>query len=72
MKVREFQSVNEAVSVLGRYTTRARLEALEELGIDLDAHTHAELAERVCASREKVVMAMGKMGRHRTSGRRSA
>lgn len=70
MRVREFNTVDEAVNVLGQYTTRKRLEALEKLGINLDHHTHEELAERVCASREKVTLAFKAMGRRRTPGRR--
>lgn len=71
MSVREFATVAEAVQVLGQYTTRRRLEALEKIGVNLDDHTHEELAERVCASREKVVVAMKQMGRSRRRGRRA-
>ena len=65
MQVREFNTVQEAVYVLGRYTTVARLQALEALGVNLDNHTHRELAQAVRASREKVTKSLGTMGRRR-------
>lgn len=60
--VREFQTVEESVRVLGQYTTRKRLEALRDIGVNLDDHTHEQLAERVCATREKVCSAMHALG----------
>jgi hypothetical protein len=67
MTVREFETVAQARYVLGKYTTQARLEALESLGINLGHHTHKELAAAVCASREKVTRALGAMKARRAA-----
>lgn len=66
-RVLEFATVAEAVSVLGKYTTEARLRAVEALGYDLKDYKQRELAEFVCGTREKVGMALVRMGHFRRS-----
>lgn len=63
----EFLSIDEAVEVLGQYTTQEKLKAVIALGrYNLDDYTHRELANFVKASREKVTVALGRMGMRRS------
>lgn len=63
-----FETVEQAISVLGKYKTEARLKAVADLGYDLKSYAHKELAFFVCATREKVCIAMGKMGLRKKPG----
>lgn len=57
-----YETIEQAVTVLGNYKIEERLKAVATLGYDLRAYGHKELAYFVKASREKVTIAMGRMG----------